>query len=92
LTGGTGKIEPGPTPPAKPKSFHGSIQIKPSAAKMKMVQVAEEIISILAGDPNANLEITIEINAEFPSGASDQIKRAVSENATSLEFKSKTWE
>ena len=90
--GGTGKIEPGPNPPTKPKSFHGSIQIKPSAAKMKLVQVAEEIISILAGDPNANLEITLEINAEFPSGASDQIKRAVSENANALEFKSKSWE
>ncbi|MCE2752488.1 MAG: ATP-binding protein [Pirellula sp.] len=91
-TGGTEKPAPGPTPPAKPKSFHGSIQIKPSAAKMKLVQVAEEIISILAGDPNANLEITLEINAEFPSGASDQIKRAVSENANALEFKSKSWE
>ena len=91
-TGGTEKIGPGPTPPAKPKSFHGSIQIKPSAAKMKLVQVAEEIISILAGDPNANLEITLEINAEFPSGASDQIKRAVSENAIALGFKTKVWE
>ena len=91
-TGGTGKTEPGPTPPAKSKSFHGSIQIKPSAAKMNLVQVAEEIISILAGDPNANLEITLEINAEFPSGASDQIKRAVSENANALGFKTKAWE
>ena len=91
-TGGTEKPGPGPTPPAKPKSFHGSIQIKPSAAKMKLVQVAEEIISILAGDPNANLEITLEINAEFPSGASDQIKRAVSENANALGFKTKSWE
>jgi predicted AAA+ superfamily ATPase len=90
--GGTGPIAPGPTPPAKPKSFHGSIQIKPSAAKMNLVQVAEEIISILAGDPNANLEITLEINAEFPSGASDQIKRAVSENANALGFKTKSWE
>ena len=37
------------------------------------------------------LKITVEINAEFPEGASDQIKRAVSENATSLEFGTKTW-
>jgi len=43
-------------------------------------------------DPNASLKITVEINAEFPSGASDQIKRAVSENAKSLGFKNKTWE
>jgi uncharacterized protein len=76
----------------KPKSFHGSIQIKPSAAKMHLVQVAEEIISLLASDPNASLNITLEINADFPSGASDQIKRAVTENATSLAFKVKAWE
>ena len=91
-SGGTGPIGPGPTPPAKPKSFHGSIQIKPATAKMHLVQVAEEIIQLLASDPNASLEITLEINAEFANGASDQIKRAVSENATSLGFKSKVWE
>lgn len=90
--GGTGPVVPGPTPPSKPKSFHGSIQIKPSTAKMHLVQVAEEIITLLAGDPNASLNITLEINAKFPSGASDQIKRAVSENATALGFKTKSWE
>ncbi|MCF7962597.1 MAG: ATP-binding protein [Pirellula sp.] len=91
-SGGTGTIGGGTIPATKPKTFHGSIQIKPSAAKMHLVQIAEEIISLLAGDPNANLNITLEINAEFLSGASDQIKRAVSENATSLGFKTKVWE
>lgn len=90
--GGTGPVGPGPISPTKPRSFHGSIQIKPSTAKMHLVQVAEEIITLLAGDPNANLEITLEISAEFPSGASDQVKRAVSENATALGFKTKVWE
>jgi hypothetical protein len=59
---------------------------------MHLVQVADEIIKHLAEDPNATLNITLEINAEFPSGASDQIKRAVSENAGTLGFKSKSWE
>jgi predicted AAA+ superfamily ATPase len=89
-TGGTGTTVTAAA--SKPKTFHGSIQIKPSAAKMHLVQVSEEIIAILAGDPNASLNITLEINADFPSGASDQIKRAVTENATSLGFKTKTWE
>ena len=88
-----GPVSPGPTPPPTThKAFHGSIQINPSTAKMRLVQVAEEIISVLATDPNALLTITVEINAEFPGGASDQIKRAISENATALGFKSKTWE
>ncbi len=80
------------TAPLKSKSYYGSLQIKPSTAKMHMVQVAEEIISLLASDPNATLNITVEINAEFPNGVSDQTKRAVSENARSLGFKNSQWE
>jgi hypothetical protein len=36
--------------------------------------------------------VSVEVTAEFPAGVSDQIKRAVSENAASLGFKNKTWE
>jgi len=89
---GTGTTGTGGTAAAKPKAFHGSVQINPATAKMRLVQVAEEIISVLSGDPNASLNITVEINAEFPTGASDQIKRSVTENATSLGFKTKDWE
>ncbi len=92
---GPGPVPPGPTPPppaAKPKTFHGSIQIPPATAKMRLVQVAEEIITLLTNDPNATVNITLEINAEFPTGASDQTKRAVTENATALGFKTKVWE
>ena len=39
-----------------------------------------------------SVKVTLEISAEFPSGASDQTKRTVSENATALGFKSKSWE
>ncbi|MEN9636068.1 MAG: hypothetical protein RL077_4472 [Verrucomicrobiota bacterium] len=59
---------------------------------MRLVQIAEEIVNVLASDPNATLKNSVEINAEYPSGASDQIKRAVSENATNLGFKTKNWE
>ena len=76
----------------KAKSFYGSVEVSPTTAKMRLVQLAEEIIGNLASDPQAELKITVEINAEFPTGASDQIKRAVSENAKSLGFKTSTWE
>jgi hypothetical protein len=59
---------------------------------VQLREIAEEIISVLASDPNASLDVTLEINAEFPAGVSDPIKRAVSENATSLAFRSKSWE
>jgi hypothetical protein len=93
-----GGVEPTPgstsgtTQTAKVHSFYGSVEVNAATAKMRMVQLAEEVINVLASDPNASLKITVEINAEFPSGVSDQIKRAVSENAKSLGFKNKTWE
>jgi hypothetical protein len=68
------------------------VEVNPATAKMRLVQLAEEIINNLASDPQAELKITVEINADFPNGAADQIKRAVSENAKSLGFKTSTWE
>jgi hypothetical protein len=47
------------------------------------------VISLLASDPNATVHIALGIDAEYPQGASDTIKRGVSENATSLGFKRK---
>ncbi len=73
------------------KSVHCSVDVNPSTAKVRMINLAEEIISVLSSDPQATLRVTVEINAEFPSGVSDQIKRAVSENANNLGFTA-TWE
>ena len=80
------------TGPSKSHSFHGNISINPATAKMRLVQVSEEIISVLAADPNAEVKITVEIQVNFPNGASDQTKRAVSENARTLGFKNADWE
>mgnify|MGYP001192263004 CR=1 FL=1 len=59
---------------------------------MRLVQVAEEIIAVLAADPDVDVKVTLEIEAGFPSGASDQTKRAVTENAKTLSFKNADWE
>lgn len=82
---------PSPTTP-KAKAFYGSADITPATAKMRLVQIAEEVISILSNDPNANVKVTLEISADFPEGASEQTKRAISENAAALGFKTKDWE
>jgi hypothetical protein len=76
----------------KAKSFYGSVEVNPATAKIRLVQLVEEVINNLASDPQGELKITVEINADFPNGASDQIKRTVSENAKSLGFKTWTWE
>jgi hypothetical protein len=88
-----GSLTPPAAPaPAKSKSFHGNINIKPSMAKMKLVQVAEEIIALLADDPNAVVKVSLEIQATFPNGVSDQTKRAISENSKTLGFNLQEWE
>ena len=88
-------ISPGPGPapgPPKSRSFHGTVDVTPATAKMRMVQIAEEIVSVLVSDPNATVKVVVEISAEFPDGAKDAVKRAVSENARSLGLKSADWE
>ena len=82
----------GSTPPAKAKSFHGSVEVNATLAKSRLNTIADEVIALLASDPDAAIRITLEIDAEFANGASDTIKRGVSENATSLGFKTKDWE
>lgn len=77
---------------SKPHAFHGNVTINASTAKMRLVQVADEIIAVLAADPNADLKVTVEIQGSFPNGASDQTKRAVTENARTLGFKNADWE
>ena len=77
---------------ARPKSFHGSAAVAPAAAKMRLVQIAEEVIALLAVDPNAEVKVRIEIDATFPNGAQDHTKRAVSENAKTLGFGTSEWE
>lgn len=77
---------------SQPHAFHGNVAINASTAKMRLVQVAEEIISVLATDPNAEVTVTVEIQASFPNGASDQTKRAVTENSRTLGFKNADWE
>ncbi|MGV8121824.1 MAG: DUF1156 domain-containing protein [Candidatus Xenobiia bacterium LiM19] len=77
---------------ARAKAFYGSVEVNAGAAKMRLSELADEIIAVLASDPQAKVKITLEINAEFPQGADEQIRRVVSENANSLGFKNKTWE
>jgi uncharacterized protein len=79
-------------PALRARSFHGAADIAPATAKMRLVQIAEEIIAVLGSDPNATVKVVLEVSADFPEGATDTVKRAVSENARSLGLKSADWE
>jgi len=77
---------------ATSREFFGAVEIRADSARLKLVEIAEEIIALLRSDPNAHVQVTLNIHAEFPEGVSEQIRRAVTENAAALGFKTKTWE
>lgn len=79
-------------PSAKAKSFHGTAQITANTAKTRLVELADEIIAVLCADPNASVNVTLEISADFSNGVADGVKRAVSENARILGLKNADWE
>lgn len=81
----------GATGPAY-RAYHGTAEVRASTAKTKLVELAEEIVAVLASDPTATLRITLEISGEFPAGVSEQVHRAVSENAKQLQLKVSEWE
>lgn len=76
----------------KPKSFSGSITLSGANAKARLSQIADEVLRVLASDPTATVTVTLEIAAEYPDGASDSVRRTVSENTNQLGFKRREWE
>lgn len=85
-------IKPPPVvaPPAatKPKRFHGSVVLDATRVGRDASRIAEEVISHLAGLVGASVTVTIEIEAEIPSGAPDHVVRTVTENSRTLKFTS----
>jgi hypothetical protein len=85
---------PTPTPPGERtfRRFHGTVSVDPSRVGRDAGRIAEEVIANLAGQVNADVTVTIEIEALLPNGASDQIIRTVTENCSSLRFTSHGFE
>jgi hypothetical protein len=50
------------------------------------------VIAHLAGQPGAELSVTLEIDARLPNGASEQTVRAITENSRTLKFTSHAFE
>jgi hypothetical protein len=55
-------------------------------------RIAEEVIAHLAGLVGSSVTVTIEIEAEIPSGAPDNVVRTVTENSRTLKFTSQGFE
>ena len=55
-------------------------------------RIAEEVVAHLAELVGANVTVTLEIKAEIPTGAPDNVVRTVTESSRALTFTSQGFE
>ena len=67
-------------------------QYVPTRVGRNAGEIAEKMISHLAGPMGSSVTITIEIEAQIPEGAPDTMLRTVAENARTLRFTSHGFE
>ena len=81
-----------PPKPAQPKRFHGTVTLDAARAGRDASRIADEVIAHLAGLVGATVRVTLEVEAEIPSGAPDNVVRTVTENSRTLKFTSHGFE
>jgi predicted AAA+ superfamily ATPase len=85
-------LEAQPIVAMKPKRFHGTATLDATRVGRDASKIAEEVIAHLAGIVGARVNVTIEIEAELPDGAPDNVVRTVTENSRTLKFTSQAFE
>ena len=68
------------------RRFHGSAKIDATRLSRDVDLIASSVVQHLAGLLDAKVTITVEIEAEIPSGAPDNVVRTVTENCRTLKF------
>jgi len=89
--GATAVSKTSPAPP-KLKRFHASVHLDPSRIGRDAGRIAEEVVQHLSLLPDAKVEVVMEIQAEIPDGAPDNVVRTVTENCRTLKFKNQGFE
>lgn len=72
--------------------FHGTIKLDSNRVARDAGKIAEEVIQHLNCQLTADVEVTLEIQANIPAGVSDQVIRIITENCQTLKFKSHGFE
>ena len=72
--------------PRQPTRFYGSVKLDPARLNRDAAQVSAEVVQHLASLLNAEVELTLEIQAKAEGGIPDNIARTVSENCKTLKF------
>ena len=79
-------IEPEPPDPPKMKRYHGSVVLDHARVGKNASLVAEEVIAHIAGLVDADVKLTLHIEAKIPDGVPEHVERIVTENSRTLNF------
>jgi hypothetical protein len=83
---------PPPPGPRPPKRFHGSVTLDSSRVGRDASRIADEVIAHLVGLVGSDVTVTLEIDADIPNGAPENVVRTVTENSRTLKFSSQGFE
>jgi hypothetical protein len=83
---------PPPTVEKRPTRFLGTVAISAERPAKDIHQIVEGIVEQLTTIPGAQVSLTLEIDAEVPSGLDRTKVRALVENANTLGFIEKSVE
>jgi hypothetical protein len=84
---GTAAGEVGKSPKtAVLRRFHGSVKVDAARLSRDVDLIASSVVQHLAGLLGAQVTVTVEIEAEMPAGAPDNVVRTVTENCRTLKF------
>ena len=78
--------------PPKPKRYHGTVTVDSARVGRDAGRIADEVVTHLVGLVGSSVRVTLEIEAEFPEGAPDNVVRTVTENSRTLKFTSSGFE
>jgi hypothetical protein len=76
----------GPVSPPKPRRYHGTVTLDSARVGRDAGRIADEVVTHLVGLVGSSVRVTLEIEADIPEGASENVVRTVTENGRTLKF------
>jgi len=84
--------KPAAPAPRKPNRFHGTVSLDAIRVGRDAARIADEVISHLNALVGSTVKVTLEIEADVPTGVPDTIVRIVTENSRTLKFSNQGFE
>lgn len=88
----SGPLQPTANGPRALRRFHGAVNVDATRLSRDIDTIASAVVQHLTALLDAKVSVTIEINADVPSGTPDNVVRTVTENCRTLKFESAGFE